>query len=104
MTFDVVPDAAQPKQLYVAFRFSETQGLLSSANLAGRPVVLELTPEKEVSAMPSNAVDVDKKGKRISYRIPEVVRARVLDGQTALLQTRFPVYQLGTVMTLPIDF
>jgi hypothetical protein len=104
MSFDVVPDAAQPKQLYVAFRFSETQGLLSSANLAGRPVVLELTPEKEVKATPSNAFDVDKKGKRISYRIPEVVRARILDGQTVLLQTRFPVYQLGTVMTLPVDF
>ena len=103
MTFDVVPDAAQPKQLYVAFRFSETQGLLSSANLAGRPVVLELTPEKEVKDMPSNAFDVDKKGKRVSYRIPEVVQARVLDGQTVLLQTRFPVYQLGVVMTFPID-
>ena len=66
--------------------------------------MLELTPEKEVTAMPSNASDVDKKGKRISYRIPETVRARLLDGQTVLLQTRFPVYQLGTVMTLPVDF
>jgi hypothetical protein len=103
MTFDIVPDAAQPKQLYVAFRFSETQGLLAAANLAGRPVVLELTPEKKVSATPSNAFDMDKKGKRVSYRIPEIVQARVLDGQTVLLQTRLPMYQLGTVMTFPID-
>jgi hypothetical protein len=87
----------------VAFRFSETQGLLSSANLAGRPVVLELTPEKEVKAMPSNAFDTDKKGMRVSYRIPEIVRARVLDGPTVLLQSRLPVYQLGTVMTFPIN-
>jgi hypothetical protein len=103
MAFDVVPDAAQSKQLYIAFRFSETQGLLSSANLAGRPVVLELTPEKEVKAMPSNGFDIDKKGTRICYRIPEIVRARVLDGQTVLLQARLPVYQLGAVMTLPIN-
>jgi hypothetical protein len=65
--------------------------------------VLELTPEKNVAAMPSNAFDVDKKGKRVSYRIPEIVQARLLDGQAVLLQTRFPIYQLGTVMTLPID-
>jgi hypothetical protein len=103
MTFDVAPDAKQAKQLYVAFRFSETKGLLAATNLAGRPVVLELTPEKNVKAMPSNASDTDKKGKRVSYRIPEIVQARVLDGQTVLLQTRLPVYQLGAVMTYPID-
>jgi hypothetical protein len=66
--------------------------------------VLELTPEKEVRAMPSNDFDIDRKGTRIRYRIPEIVKARVLDGQTVLLQTRLPVYQLGTVMTLPINF
>jgi hypothetical protein len=103
MTFEVVPDAKQAKQLYIVFRFSEAKGLLAAANLAGRPVVLELTPENNVKAMPSNASDVDKKGKRACYRIPEIVQARVLDGQTALLQTRLPVYQLGTVMTFPID-
>ncbi|MDR3236733.1 MAG: DUF4831 family protein [Prevotellaceae bacterium] len=103
MTFDVTPNALQPKQLYIAFRFSDTQGLLSPANLAGRPIMLELTPEKEVSAMPSNASDVDKKGTRIHYRIPAVVQARVLDGQTTLWQTRFPVYQLGSIMTVPIN-
>jgi hypothetical protein len=103
MTFDVVPDHAQAKQLYVAFRFSDTQGLLSPANLAGRPIVLELTPEKDMRAMPSNDSDADTKGKRVSYRIPAVVQARLTDGQTTLLQTRFPVYQLGRVMTFAID-
>jgi hypothetical protein len=103
MTFEVVPDAKQPKQLYVIFRFSETKGLLASTNLAGRPVVLELTPENNVKATPSNASDKDKKGKRVSYRIPEIMQARVLDGQAVLLQTRLPVYQLGVVMTLPIN-
>lgn len=103
MTFDVVPDANQSKQLYVVFRFSEAKGLLAAANLAGRPVTLELTPEKNVKAMPSNASDTDKKGKRVSYRIPEIVQARVLDGQTELLQTRLPVYQLGAEMTFPIN-
>jgi hypothetical protein len=104
MTFDVAPDAKQEKQLYVAFRFSETKGLLAAANLAGRPVTLDLSPENNVKAMPSNAADAGKKNSRVCYRIPEIVQARVLDGQTVLLQTRLPVYQLGAVMTFPINF
>ncbi len=99
--FEVVPEASQAKQLYVAFRISDTQGLVSADNVAGRPVVLELVMDKKVSSMPSNAADTDK-GKRVSYRIPEVVQARLLDGQTTLLQTRIPVYQLGKVMTFPL--
>jgi hypothetical protein len=104
MTFEVIPDIAQPKQLYIAFRFSDTQGLLLSSNIAGRPVVLELTPEKNVQTMLSNDFDTDSKNnKRVSYRIPEIVQVRLVDGQNTLIQTRFPVYQLGRVMTFPID-
>ncbi len=100
-SFEVIPDPGQAKQLYVAFRLSDTQGLVASDNMAGRPVVLDLTPTARVGAMPSNAEDTDK-GKRVCYRIPEVCQARLIDGQNTLLQQRVPVYQLGKTMTFPL--
>jgi hypothetical protein len=49
--FDVVPIAAQNKQSYIAFRFSETQGVLPSGNVAGRPIILELEAEKAAASV-----------------------------------------------------
>ena len=42
MSFDVVPKAGSEKHIYVAFRISETQGLLPASNMSGRPIILEL--------------------------------------------------------------
>ena len=100
--FEVIPDAWQAKQLYIAFRFSESQGLMMRDNIAGRPVVLELMESGNNKPSATNAGDLDK-GRRISYRIPEVMTARLSDGQNVLLEMRIPVYQFGTVMTFPID-
>ncbi len=96
-TFEVVPDPKQAKQLYIVFRLSDTEGLLAPDNMAGRPIVIELVAGKK-TMMPI----VEEKGKFMRYCIPEVVQARLLDGQRLLLQTRIPVYQLGQVMTYPL--
>ncbi len=103
MTFEVMPDAAQENQRYVAFRLSDTQGLLPPSNVAGRPIMLELTPEKHASSLPSNADDKSGKGLRIVYRIPEIVQARLTDGTKVLIQARIPVYQLGKMMSFPAE-
>jgi len=100
--FEVIPDAEQVKQLYIAFRFSDSQGLMMRDNIAGRPVVLELLVPDNRKSSATNAGDLDK-GRRVSYRIPEVITARLSDGQNVLLEMRVPVYQFGVVMTFPID-
>lgn len=101
MSFDVVPVKENPRQIYVAFRISETQGLLGSDNMAGRPVVVELVREEPAS----KAVNMDltaEKG-RVIYRTPAIMSARIMDGQTLLLQTRVPVYQFGQVLSFPLE-
>ena len=104
MTFEVIPDVSQENQRYVAFRVSDTQGLLPPSNVSGRPIMLELTPEKQRSAMPSNTGDASaRRGMQIMYRIPEIVQARLTDGSRVLIQTRLPVYQLGQSMSFPLD-
>ena len=99
LSFDVVP-AEGERQIYIAFRISETQGLLPSDNISGRPVVLELIADEKHS--PLNMETASAKG-RVLYRKPLMMRGRLSDGQTVIMQTRVPVYQLGTLMSFPID-
>jgi hypothetical protein len=103
--FHVMPDAGQAKQLYVAFRFSDTQGLLPASNVAGRPVTLELVSEKKTASLPSNIFNgaADKRSPRIAYRLPDTVQAHLNDGQTNLLQTRLQIYQFGQILSLPVN-
>jgi hypothetical protein len=100
MNFDVVPGSDPSKNMYVAFRISDTQGLLPAGNMAGRPIVLELDIDKAGSL---NTDVSGGRGKVIYYRVPAIATARVLDGQTMLMQTRIPVYQLGQTLSFPIE-
>ncbi|MDR0582536.1 MAG: DUF4831 family protein [Prevotellaceae bacterium] len=102
--FHVTPDAGQAKQLYVAFRFSDTHGLLPASNVAGRPITLELVSEKKTAGLPSNIFNAaDKRSPRIAYRLPDTMQAHLNDGQTNLLQTRLLIYQFGQIMSFPVN-
>ena len=104
MNFDVVPTASNAKQMYVAFRISETEGLLPANEVAGRPIVLELTYDKPASV--TTAGVSSSKGAAagmVYYRVPVVATARVMDGSQMLLQTRIPVYQLGQTVSFPLN-
>ncbi len=98
---DVVPDAAQSKPSYIAFRFSETQGVLPSTNVAGRPIMLELQPEK--GGATGDIAKDDGKTPYIYYRVPQMVQARLIDGQQTLIQDRFAVSQLGRMLSVPAE-
>jgi len=107
MSFDVVPQAGNDKHIYVAFRLSETQGLLPASNMSGRPIILELTLDEGAKGttiqQAAAAAAGRSRSQMIYYRVPATATARILDGQQVLLQTRVPVYQLGTVRSFPIE-
>lgn len=107
MSFDVVPKAGNDKHIYVAFRISETQGLLPASNMSGRPIVLELILDEGTRSttiqQAAAAAAGRSRSQMIYYRVPATVTARILDGQQVLLQTRVPVYQLGSVHSFPIE-
>ena len=96
MNFDVVPKAGRKEQVYVAFRLSDTEGLLPESDLSGRPIVLDL--ELDALAVPP----AEERGNVIYYRVPRTATARVMDGGNMLLQTRIPIYQLGAIQTFPV--
>lgn len=100
MNYDVVPVAGTAAQRYVAFRVSDTDGLVAADNVSGRPYILDLTPQ-EISVAPSSAKATA--AKVVYYRIPSVCSVRLSDGVNILLQSRVPVYQLGTESSIPIQ-
>ena len=103
MNFDVVPEAERETQKYIAFRLSDTAGLLPADNLSGRPIVIEFVPQDFQQI--EEPADSKKKAPAVLayYRIPAVCTVKLTDGRDILLQSRVPVYQLGQESSLPVN-
>lgn len=100
MNFDVVPSKDNASQLYVAFRLSDSKGLVPADDMSGKPYLIELVPE-EVNAVGGKTAPV--KGNVAHYRVPAVCKVKLSDGVDVLLQSRMPVYQLGIESTFPLS-
>lgn len=99
-SFDIVPDRDESKLIYIAFRVADN-GLVPASNVGGRPIVVELAPEKMASLPSENAASSSKN--RIYFRVPRTVNVKIKDGQKVLLQSRMPIYQLGQNSFIPVD-
>ena len=101
--FEVVPDAKANKAL-VAFRFSAVAGILPESNVSGKPILLELDPNSDLSraseqkATPT-AGETSTNG--LFYRTPGTVVARLLNGSDVLAQARLSMAQFGVVSPFP---
>ena len=104
MRFEVVPQAEQPRQMYVAFRLSDMAGLLPADNVSGKPILMEIIPQ---SFAPVEVTEDDIKSKKKEvlayYRIPAICTIRLMEGADLLLQSRMPVYQLGRETSIPVN-
>jgi len=90
--FDYVP-LNDGQTIGVVFRLSETEGLVPSDNMSGKPYFLQIAPETILAtADPKNGV---KKGTGLMYRVPAICSVKLTDGVNALMQGRFPIFQLG---------
>lgn len=110
--FELIPDATRENQRYVAFRLSDSAGLVPADNLSGKPVVMEIVPQVfEQIAQPVPDEKHAKKSKKevvapavlAYYRIPATCVVKLMEGVDVLLQTRMPVYQLGQESSLPVN-
>lgn len=102
LSVDVLPDADQTR--YIAFRFSETEGLLPANNVGGRPILLETETDAQ-EVFPNLQTDESRirSGTRLYYRQPVITLVRLTDGQKELLQARIPIYQKGPVLNFIIN-
>ena len=101
--FEVVPDAKGAKGI-VAFRFSPSSGILPESNVSGKPIMLELetnadlTRNGEQKAAP---VSGENSTTGLFYRTPGLVVARLLNGSDVLAQARLSMAQYGVVTPVP---
>lgn len=98
--FDVVPKNDSRNHMYVAFRISDTEGLVSADNLAGKPYYLDIVEEGLASPEGAKKGFVSKYA--ILYRIPCICNVKLTDGVNLILQTRVPVYQFGATSNYPV--
>lgn len=102
VVFDVVPKVDNGgTQMYIAFRISDTQGLVPASNMSGRPIVLELQKDESTQSAASEA-PASGKGK-VYFRQPATMLVKLMDGQKLIMQGRMPIYQLGQTLSFPID-
>lgn len=99
MNYEVVPSKDNENQIYVAFRLSDSKGLVPADDLSGKPYLLEFVyePVKVPEGKHPSA-----KGNVAHYRVPASCSVRLSDGVNVLLQSRMPVYQLGIESTFPL--
>ena len=98
MNYEVVPSVGNESQMYVAFRLSDTKGLVPAEDMSGKPYLLEFAVQPvSVPAGKSSPA----KGNVAHYRIPATCEVKLSDGVNVLLQSRMPVYQLGVESTFP---
>lgn len=101
---EVIPDSDRESQRYIAFRMSDSEGIVTADNLTGKPVILELVPQEIAQVDSLTEKQVKKSPASLCYyRIPTVCDVKLTEGQDVLIQTRMPVYQLGHESTLPIN-
>lgn len=99
MKCDVVPEKDRKAQTYVAFRISDTDGIVSADNMSGRPYLLELTPQTVAAPAGKGTA---ARGNVAVYRIPAICSVKLTDGVNPILQDRIAVYQLGTESSFPL--
>lgn len=101
MRFEVIPSVEKESQMYVAFRVSDSAGLVPADNLSGKPVVMEIIPQEV--AEPQVSAHANPKALCVNYLIPALCTVKVREGSDVLVQARIPVYQLGRLSTMPVN-
>lgn len=101
--FEIVPDVKRESQMYIAFRLSDTAGLVSADHMSGRPVVMEIMPQEFMQPKISEEEKLLAKGVEAYYRIPAICTVKLIDSGNTIVQTRIPVYQLGQESSLPVN-
>lgn len=124
MYFEVIPHPGD-MQKYIAFRLSDSEGLVPSDNFSGKPIIMEILPQEiadtdvakeEAKAQADAETMLEETGKSVKikspaekkkalvhYRIPAACTVKLFNGTQLLLQSRVPIYQLGKESSLPVN-
>ena len=100
--FEVIPNAANKTQTYVAFRISPEEGLVGADNFSGIPYYLQISAEQVKRPAPAESASKKAPLQTIRYKVPLICLITVGDGVNPLIRHRVPVYQFGSTEEYPI--
>jgi Domain of unknown function (DUF4831) len=102
-TYHYVPEAVPENERTILFRFSGKEGFLEAGENDGKPVMIFIQDMNKIKGLDVLASTPGKSNKQLVYRIPDQAWIRILFGEQLLLETKQPVFQFGTLVTMEIS-
>ncbi len=109
--FEFLPDENRPITQKTLFRFSPSQGILSSQDVKGEPITIEIAKSSNTAKFDEyndkaerwqrNNKKKKPKFNGLFYRIPDKSTVRLIKGKEILIQQECLISQLGTILNLP---
>jgi hypothetical protein len=107
-SYQLIPRKTMVGKPVTLFQFSDNTGPVTGSMKGGKPVTVELTPEKKTKDLTiinriqtkSEAQKYDK----LYYRVPDVVAVKISLASEKLLDSRKLIYQFGEVVQLPANY
>lgn len=100
--FELTPRPGVRGQRYPVFVLSETDGPVAGG--PGTVYYVQLSDiRKPAPAQDSDSRKFSRKQTVLHYREPAICTVRLMEGERELLETRLPVYQLGSSRILPLQ-
>jgi hypothetical protein len=107
-SYQLVPEKSMVGKPVTLFQFSELTGPVTGSMKGGKPVTIDLIPEKKtknLTVISSIQSKPDaKKFDKLFYRVPDVVEINISLGSDKLFDSRKLIYQFGEVIQLPANY
>lgn len=105
MCFRFIPGSNEVRN-EVLFRFSENGGVVSPADVSGKPVFInvekdEIDARKLAELKDSKHPDAGKSG--LYYRVPVNASITITDGLSSLFKASVPMPQFGAIVPFPVN-
>jgi len=107
-SYQLIPQKIMVGKPVTLFQFSDLTGPVTGTIKGGRPVTVELTPEKKTKDLTImnrvNTKSGTQKYDKLYYRVPDVVGIKISLGSEKLFDSRKLIYQFGEVVQLPANY
>lgn len=97
-TYSVVPQNGKDSERLLLFRFSEKEGFASPNDPVGKPVMIELIPQKKTQVLEVIQQTGKLQPNRLVYRVPDQASFRVLHGEVPLCEGTMQILQYGAII------
>ena len=107
-SYQLIPDKSMVGKPVTLLQFSDLTGPVTGSMKGGKPVIIDLIPEKKTKNLTmintTQSKPEAKKFDKLFYRVPDVVAVNISLGSDKLFDSRKLIYQFGEVIQLPANY